>query len=235
MRWLFLAVAVLGVLLGFAFPKNITLAGTGKYYSAMMTPPSGTSGQSPVLTCGWHTGACDSRYESGISLDWDDTPTTIDVYFRGYFTQSNSPSETTRLKGKPVENQKGSSVCDIMDVWIIENYNGQLRAVPRYYHMNLSTTAQFSITTSGSGTYNNRKIGYMVDDAGCTGQWKHVHEEHVPDEMWDSTPNVAESINTTRYPSGDYCLWDGNPSDCVAYQNNVGTNWTRTFTWEEGS
>ncbi len=125
-------------------------------------------------------------------------------------------------------------MCDIMDVWVIETYNGQLRAVARYLHMNLSSTSQFSITTSGSGAYNNRRIGYMIDDNGCPGSWKHVHEEHVPDEVWDATPNVSETINTS-YPSGDYCFWDNDPRECKSYTNNSATNRTRVFTWEEGS
>lgn len=241
MRWLTLIAVIFGMLVGLFLPSVGTVfGGTGKYYSASMVPPSGTSGQSPVLTCGWHTGACDSPTETGISLDWDNTATTLNVYFRGYFTRSSSGTETTRLEAQPLENQKGSAVCDIMDVWVIENYNGQLRAIPRYEHINLSSTAQFSVTTSGTGSYNNRNIGYMINDSGCASIGTHVHEMHVPDEVWDTTPNVSETIHGgSFYPNGDYCLYndanDSQPPYCRAFANSTSSNWTRLFTWEEGS
>jgi len=235
MRWLALTAVLLGALVGVAFPgPEQGLAGTGRTFVASMLPPSGSSGQYPMLTCGWHTGACDSRYESGINLDWDDTPGNVNVYFRGLFSRTGASGNT--LKGQPVEQYKGPTVCDTAGVWIIEVYNGGLRAVPVYMHMNLSTTSVFYIYTTGTGSYyHSRVIGYMIDDAGCTGQWKHVHEYHTPDEVWDSTPNVTETINTSKYPNGDYCFWDGDPSDCRTYYNQSSSNWTRRFTWEEGS
>lgn len=234
MRWFALIATLAGALLGVAFLSGV-LGGTGYTFSVAMTPPTGSSGESPLLTCGWH-GECPPTPTAGIALDWDNTATTSNVYFRGYFYRSNSPFESTRLWGQPIEVQKGSDRCDIMAVWILERYNGALRAVPKYTHINLSSTAAFNIATwggGGTGWYNNRRIGYMVDDSGgCRFGGTHAHEYHQADETWDSTPNVTETLHTSLYPALDYCPGG---VGCTAYKNNDLNNWTRWFVWEEGS
>ncbi len=115
-------------------------------------------------------------------------------------------------------------------MWVIENYSGALRAIPRYWHTYLTSTSWFAITTSGSGVYNNRAIARMSDpDSGCTWYGTHVHEDHYPDENWDSMPNVTETTNSA-YPTAAQCS-----TSCGTHKNNDRNKWTRSFAWEEGS
>lgn len=214
--------AAFGALCALAIPGETQ---TTVAYAARILPAAGFAGESPMLTCGWHGGACGSG--SGDYLDWDNTSQTSNVYFRGYFTRASSSFQTNRLYGQRVTIQSGSSVCDIREVRIREVGYGLLRGNMRYLHISLSSTANFAIGTSGSGTYNAQLVGSMINDTGCTTTGTHVHAGFASSPTGAST----KSKNTSLYPSGDYCFGDGNPSDCRRFVNNSLSNWTHRFTW----
>jgi hypothetical protein len=223
MRLSLLIPAAVGAVCAVASSTEIVDASHTAAYTVNMLPPAGYAGQSPTLTCGWHDQACGSAI--GNYLDWDNTDTS-NVYFRGFFTRASSPYETSRLYGQRYSVQGGSSVCEIKDVRMREA-SGLLRGVVRFVHISLSSTANFAIATSGSGAYNARLVGSMVNDSGCPLTGTHVHAGYALSPSSTST----KSKNTSRYPSGDYCLNDGNSSDCRRFVNNSSTNWTHRFTW----
>lgn len=230
--------AVVGIVVGFLIASGAAAAPTGQSLTARIGVPAGggsvASPHYPVLTCGGHTGACDSRTENGISLDWAPT-TTDDVYFRGWFTRTNTSLSSSYLRGQPFTIQSGPNVCDEGAFWIIEQHSSSLRAVVRWTHLTMSSLSAINIPVSSSGATYTRKVGDMSSDFGCPWTGEHVHEWHQLDQEWDSTPNVTEFYNDPRYPNGDYCLWDHDASDCTPYQNNLFDNWTRLFFWNEGT
>ncbi|MCR4274442.1 MAG: hypothetical protein NUW02_00100 [Candidatus Campbellbacteria bacterium] len=189
-------------------------------YLVKMLPASGSSGQAPTLTCGFHGGSCGAG--SGDFLDWDNTSTSS-VYFRGIFTRGGSPRETNRLIGKRVRISGGGDRCEEQRAYIVDTAALQIRGTMRYLHASMNSTADFSIATSGSGELNSRTLGSMIQDTGC-GAWNgtHVHAGYT------TTGSASRSKNTSRFPSGDYCTPGVN---CNSYTNTSSSNWTHKFTW----
>lgn len=217
LRWL-LSV-FLGALIGFSMP--VESAVTAVTYLVKMYPASGSNGQSPALTCGFHGGGCGSG--SGNFLDWDNTSTSY-VYFRGTFSRAGSPYETNRLRGERRLVSSGPEVCDTQDVRIVDTATGTLRGIMRYTHISMNSTSNFPIATSDAGTYNAKSLGSMINDSGSQCPWSgtHVHAGYM------TSGSASRSKNTSRFPSGDYCT----PGvDCRNYTNNSSSNWTHKFTW----
>ncbi len=218
LRWL--APLLIGALIGFSMPAESAI--TAVTYLVKIYPASGSNGQSPYLTCGFHDGGCGSG--SGNYLDWDNTSTNY-VYFRGTFSRAGSPYETNRLVGKRRLVSSGQNVCDTQDVRVYDIASNTLRAVMRFTHISMNSTSDFPIATSGSGTYNSKSLGTMINDSGSSCPWygTHVHAGYP-----STTISASKSKNTSRFPSGDYCT----PGvDCRNFTNNSSTNWTHKFTW----
>jgi hypothetical protein len=193
-----------------------------------MTPPTLSSGSASNLNCGWH-GACGATPTAGTALDWEDGGTNYGNpwYFRGVFAISN-PNGAIIATGVPLVNQSGSDRCDIMTVWIVEKFSGALRAAPIYEHVNIATnSAQFNISGTLFGTYLSRQIGTTIDDTGgCIFYGSHVHED---DASVGGT--ATTSRHTSLYPTGAQC----SNLNCGTFPNNNASNWTRKFSWPEGS
>ncbi len=227
MRWLAAASMALGLVFGVAFPASVFGAPTGYTIVASLTPPTLSSGSNANLNCGWHV-ACVNPYTNGVGLDWEDGNTGFGNpwYFRGFFA-SNNPAGGVVATGAPLVNQQGSDRCDIMTVWIIEKFNGVLRAAPTYTHVNMpQPQAQFGILGSPLGTYITRQIGGTIDDSlNCQFGGSHVHEGHS-----NVSGVVTTSRNTGLYPTGLVC----HNNACGTFTNNNPTKWTRRFTWLEG-
>jgi len=191
-------------------------AGVSVHYIVYHAPPSGSAGQSLLLTQGWH-----GAYT--LALDWDNTQTTSDVFFRGWGYRGGSPLEDNRLRGRPYTLSSGEYVCDVVDVQVRENPDGQyLRYDMLYTHTAIYSPNDFPILTSDSKAWNDYRLAYMVTyDHGCDFRGSHVHESHVP----PGAPVVA-STNGGLYPAGS-C-----PNDnCGTFQNNIIANSTRAFDW----
>lgn len=210
---------------GFCFLLLFAWPVSGATYKAIMLPPSGTSGERPVLTCGFHGGSCGTG--SGYYLDWDNTSSSSRVWFRGYFSKSSNAPTGSWLVGERVRISGGPGACDIQDVKIVERHGGMIRGVMRYLHITTSSTSDFSIQTSKSGKYNTKYIGDMIDDTGCGAfGGTHVHAGYTSEHHG----SVSRSRNTSLYPSGDYC--DPGGGTCRKYKNNDDDNWTHKFTWQ---
>jgi len=225
-RWLIAVAAVVGFVLGAGLPSLTEGAPTGRTIIAQMTPPTLASGQQANLNCGWHT-ACVSPWSTGIALDWEDGGTGYGNpwFFRGFFAVDSSSSYIV-ARGAPLTVQEGSNKCDIQTVWIIEQFNGVLRAAPTYQHVSRTTSTQFYILGSLFGTYVNRQIGATVSDfGGCDFTGSHVHEYHSV----ISGPTTI-SRNTSKYPTASTC----HNLACGLFTNSSLNNWTRKFTWPEG-
>ncbi|GMU73969.1 MAG: hypothetical protein AMXMBFR44_1680 [Candidatus Campbellbacteria bacterium] len=216
LRWLL--PLFLGALIGFSLPAESAI--TAVTYLVKIYPASGSNGQSPALTCGFHGGSCGSG--SGYFLDWDNTSTSY-AYFRGTFSRAGSPYETNRLRGERRFVSGGSRECDTQDVRIVETASGSTRGVMRYLHISMNSTSNFPIATSDAGTYNAKSLGSMINDDGC-GAWggTHVHAGYT------TLGSASRSRNTSRFPGGDYCTPGVN---CRTYTNNSSSNWTHKFTW----
>lgn len=220
--------APLAIVVG-AFIGMITAADahqTGHTLAVALTPPTLSSGSSPLLNCGWHT-ACGSPPTSGVALDWEDGGTNYGNpwHFRGFFYVSDGPRTAFRMY--PLVNQQGSSVCDIMTVWITEKHSGALMAIPTYYHVTLTATSQFDWSGSQWTTYHSRQMGATMNDAGgsCTFFGSHVHDTHV-----SYLPGVVSTTtNTGYYPTASSCSWN-----CGTHQNNNINKWIRRWEWSEG-
>ena len=199
---------------------------TGATLSVGLTPPTLSSGSSPLLTCGWHT-ACVSPYTASYGLDWDDNSTGYGNawYFRGFFYVSDS--SRTAFKMYPLVSQQGSSICDVMTVWITEIHSGALMAIPTYTHVDITASSAFSWSGSQWTTYQSKQIGTTIDDTGasCAFGGSHVHESHV-DYL---TSDVTISRHTSYYPTASSCH-----TTCGTHQNNNIDKWTRSWEWEEG-
>lgn len=190
-------------------------------YEIKMYPASGSAGQSVTLTCGFHAGSCGNT--SGDFLDWDNTSTSH-VYFRGTFKRNSGSSSSNYLVGRRKFIQGGSNRCDIQEVEVAEKNTGKLRAVMKYYHISMNSTASFPIATSSSGKYNSKFIGTMINDSGC-GDFNgtHVHAGYT------SRGTSSRSRNTSKFPSRDYC--EPSQGTCDKYKNNSSSNWTHRFKW----
>ncbi len=210
---------LIGALLGTSVP--LSSASTFQY-RANLLPPSGNTGQSPALTCGFHSGACYNG-ATGNFLDWDNTSTLL-VSFRGIFTRSNSPQETNRLYGRRALVSSGSEVCEVQKVYLIDYGELKIRGVMQYTHASMNSTAEFPIATSSTGTYNIKSLGTMVNDSGrdCAWTGTHVHAGYM------ATGNATRYKNTSMYPDGDYCTPGVN---CGSYRNDTSSNWTHRFLW----
>ena len=231
MRWS-VAVALgaaLGIIAGFLLPVSKSSAGTGYWHEAAIAPPARFQGNKALLTCGWHTGACDQRYEDGPALDWDDTD-TLWVFFRGWFTRSNSPYEWSRLWADPYQWKEGPGTCDEMVVDVYESYSGRRRFGMHYLHAYTMVWWDFSIYTQDPPRWNDFGVAVMIQDAGCPGQWYHVHDYIAYVRVQYTARNGPG--NPPAIPKGDYCMYDWDPSDCFPYWNNA--TWTRWAKWEEG-
>jgi len=217
---------VAGALFAVAFPHAGFGAPTGYTIVASMTPPTLSSGSSPLLTCGWHA-ACVSPWSSGVGLDWDDGSSGYGNpwYFRGYFATDN-PAQGIVATGQPMVNLQHPDYCDRMTVFIMEKYGNVLRAAPVYTHTNITNSNAFNIQGSVLGTYISRQIGTTINDQGtnCPFGGSHVHEEHAV----ISGP-VTISRNTGKYPTASACH-----TSCGTFKNNNLSNWTRRFSWPEG-
>lgn len=207
---------LIGIFLGFVAPAESSHLRT---YYAHILPASGSGGQSPTLTCGWHGGSCGSG--GGDYLDWDNTNTNA-VYFRGIFRRSGASYETDRLKGYRQRINGGATGCDVQEVSIIHDSSSTRLGKMRYLHVSTSSNGYFPIATSSGGIYNSKYIGEMAYDADC-GSWSgtHVHAGYV-------TIGAASRTKNSGYPSGDYC-----PSGTCyrTYRNDSPTNWTHQLMW----
>lgn len=228
MKRLIALAAIFGFSAAVALPNNVLGSPTGYTIVASLTPPTLSSGSSANLNCGWHQ-ECDGTYPFGNGLDWEDGGTNYGNpwYFRGIFA-TNNPAGGIVATGVPLVNTQDPSLCDKMTVWIVEKFNGVLRAAPIYEHTNITNSAQFSIAGSVLGTYTNRQIGTTIDDHGtnCPFDGSHVHEDHV-----SVNGSVTISTDTSRYQTGAQC----HNNHCGLFANNSPTNWTRRFSWPEGS
>lgn len=220
MRAIWLVPLLIGAFLGFTVP--VDSAPLLVLYTVQMLPASGSAGQFPVLTCGYHDMGCSPTV--GNYLDWDNT-TTLNVYFRGFFTRASSPYETNRLRGDRPTGTGGPSVCEVQDVKIVAVSSGTLLGVMRYLHTSQNSTASFPIATSGSGVYNAKWIGAIVTDSGANCPWNgtHVHAGYT------TSGSASRSKHTSLYPNGSYC--DPPSGNCDDHQNNIVGNWTHKFTW----
>lgn len=217
LRWLI--PLLIGALLGTSVPLMSASTFT---YRTYLLPPSGNNGQSPALTCGFHSDACYNG-AGGNFLDWDNT-STLTVSFRGTFRRSNSPYETNRLFARRSFIQGGSELCEVQRVYIIDRGELQIRGVMQYTHASMNSTAEFPIATSNTGTYNAKSLGVMINDSGPNCPWTgtHVHAGYM------ATGKATRYKNTSIYPSGDYCTPGVN---CYNYTNNSSSNWTHYFLW----
>jgi len=222
MRWLMVLAVLLGAAAGFAWPRSSS-AGTGYWYQAAISPPPAVSGTKVWLTCGWHTSYCDTWGENGPNLDWDVGTDSFYVYFRGWFTRSNSPRESNRLYTYVFQYRHGDDVCDETVVDVYERYNNKLRFGMHYLHSYAFPwmRGNFNLYTSANHEYNNLWVGMATWDYGCTGDWYHVHD------FWASVNVPAPVRNTTDIDH--YGLY----APLEDYQNNA--TWTRWMGWEEGS
>lgn len=224
-RWLAVLALGVGLLVGMGSPRSASGNLTGAQLAVALTPPTLSSGSSPTLTCGWHT-ACGNPPTSGIALDWDDenANTGNPWHFRGFFYVSDTSRNAFKMF--PLVNQSGSTVCDIMTVWITELHSGQLMAIPTYMHVNITSSTSFIWTGSQWTTYKSKQIGTTINDTGCTWFGSHVHEYHV-----DYLTNlVTITRNTGLYPTAQSCS-----TTCGTFQNNNINNWIRRFAWAEGA
>lgn len=231
LRWVALAAIIAGFPAGALFPSPAGGSGpTGHTIVPILTPPTLGAGSSPLLTCGWHE-ACTGA-SSGIALDWDDTPADTRVFFRGFFARTNTPTATLALWAQPTVNRGGNYECEIKDVWIIEVRSGKLKAVPRYMHIDLTTTSRFNIYTQTFGYWHNIRIGNTTQDdsVGCDWFGSHAHEM----DIWTAS-GVMTTRNTGLYPTSETCRWPEVTRDCRYFRNDVIDNWTRKFQWAEGS
>ncbi len=217
---------LLGFTLGIAVTSRARAAGTGYTIVVTMTPPTLVSGSYATLNCGWHL-ACVNPYTYSTGLDFEDGNTGYNNpwYFRGYFATGN-PAGGVVATGTPLVNQSGADVCDRMTVWIIEKYNGVLRAAPLYVHTKITNSTVFDIGGSLFGTYFNRQIGATIDDAGlnCSFTGSHVHEDHV-----SVNGGVTTTLHSSLYPSATTCN-----NSCGLFFNSTQNGWTRKFSWPEG-
>ena len=127
-RWLGLAAAVLGLIVGITFPREASGNLTGAQLAVVVQPSTLSDGSSPLLTCGWHT-ACTSPPSPGIGLDWDDNNqnTGNPWYFRCFCYVSDT--NRTAFTMYPLDYQSGPTKCDIMTVWVVDIHSGALMAV----------------------------------------------------------------------------------------------------------
>jgi hypothetical protein len=210
-----------GLFIGFTAPSESTMT---SWYTILMLPPSGSGGQSPALTCGWHDQGCTSG-AVGNYLDWDNTD-TLYVYFRGFFKRDGAPYETDKLSGERLRVQGGPEDCEIQDIDIRHLGTGSLIGKMRYVHLQLNTTSSFTIPTygGGNGQYSSKWIGSMVaNDSGMRCPWfgTHVHAGYY------NLGQGSRSKNTSLYPSSDYCAG----ASCRKLKNDSAANWTHKFTW----
>lgn len=211
---------------GFAFPTGSKASTTGKLFQAWYDISSGSTGQLVKFLCDWHTGACDSL--PGPALDWDQSDTTTNVYFRGAFKRSAPSGYTLHTNQYTVPNP----VCHEFAVDLHENHleyvHGDSR--PRwgmhYKHAVVDGNGWHGYaiyTTSTSyGTYNSFQVGHMVpeDPAVCPWQGPRLH---VHDELWLGPYPVGLPGYDKRL--GFFVVG-------TSYQNNI--HWTRYTEWGEG-
>jgi len=240
MRWLAVAATIVGLFIGMAFPRPALSDLTGYQLAAAMMPPTETRGTSAELNCGWHSDStgCVDPYASGYALDWEDknaNPSAYDKpwFFRGFFYTS-APTNRTIAEGIPLVNDDRPNYCRKMTVWIAEKHSGQLRAIPMYYHVNITDFTRFRINGGPLTVWRGRQIGRTVDESGrlyCTSYGSHVHETHVDYR----TDIVTITRNTGLYPTAEQC----HTAPCSnqgygPYVNDNIDNWTRRFAWAEG-
>ena len=225
LRLLVVAAVVAGFAAGVAFPRGIQGSATGKTLSAFMSPVTYAAGQNSPLTCGWH-GECTNPSTSGTGLDWDDSTSNRNWYFRGFFAVNTGPGYNI-ASGTPLVNRQNGFDCNVMTVWIIETHSNTLRAAPTYTHVNITNSSAFNIY-GGSfyGAFLDRAIGQTVDESGygnCPTTGTHAHESDAP------IAGTSTTRNTGLYPTG-YCSLV-----CNYYRNDLANNYTRKFVWPEGS
>jgi hypothetical protein len=213
---------LLGAFFGLALPVE---SGTLYTYVVKMLPPSGTNGQAPVLTCGWHDGSCGTG-TTGTYLDWDNTSSNA-VYFRGLFSRGSSPYETNRLIGKRVRLSGGNFDCERQDVVVVDAALLKIRGIMRYLHIDMNSNQEFPIATAGNETYNSKFIGNIINDTGC-GLWSGTHVHAGYPTTYSVSVYSTRYKNTSQFPGGDYCTPGVN---CFSYNNTNRSNWTHKFTW----
>jgi hypothetical protein len=107
-----------------------------------------------------------------------------------------------------------------------------------YMHVTDINTAGFAIATRDDPQYADRRIAAMQDlpdgDLGCGWDGSHVHEYHVPDENWDSTPNVSENQHMDPPPPATPTFYPIDGNYISTYRNDDVYNFTRNFHWNQG-
>lgn len=213
--------ALLILLAGVSFVPGQSVRGVSQV-TFYMQPSSGYTNEFVRLTCGWHTGACDSQAETGWALDFDET-STLSVSARAWVWWPDAVGYPY-VAGSVVDGVSSSGSCDYVRVKVFDNFS-PYRDKFRMMYMHAAPTGysgpSFPASSGWPGYYTSSTVGTMVWDTGCTGQWYHVHEIH--DGLWNGA-TVAKGPNL---PNGDYCLWDGNGSDCLLIDND--NNTTRYF------
>lgn len=205
-----------------AFPTGTPASHAG-LYSVWITPPTGDQFQQVVLTCGWHTGGCDSPSEDGPALDWDTPDNTVWAYFRGGFKRSGLSSPTKTLLKKHVHQvQYGSDICDVTAADLWENLVGwPPRFGMHYYHVKTDTIiAWFEgvwVDGTSDGYFGSYTVSYAIPDSGANCPWNgpnlHVHDQAVLGPPPNGLPGYNRRLDVV--PKGDYCP----PAPC----NHFGT------------
>jgi hypothetical protein len=117
----------------------------------------------------------------------------------------------------------GEDVCDWYEVEVYE-IGWSLRFIANYMHAQpYSADWYFSIPTRDPEIWYDNDVGQTIDDEGCDTIAQHVH-------IWMDDYNGINSSTNYLVPSGDYCLWDNNPSDC--YGPDDLDYWTHWFGWD---
>lgn len=223
MRFFLISASLIGMGIGFAFP-GISNAALGITIS--MLGPSGSSGQSITLNCGWHTQACDQVGETGDALDWDNT-STYTVYFRARGYQPSGGGPHYVLASPVTQPSGGPWFCDIVKVQGKDSWAPFIwRFDMLYYHVEKSSYVNYANVIAQAawpGYYNNIAIATMIDDSGCDTTGRHVHE------IEGGLASGTSFGKGSGFPNGNYCLNDGDPSDCESYVNN--STVTRWFSY----
>jgi len=170
MRRATVAAVILGATAALIFRGDGKAHTTGLLFEVWYAIPSGSDGQNVQFNCNWHI-VCVAPIQDGPALDWDNSDTTLDIYFRGAFKRGGASGYTLHTVMYPWSDTEFD--CHQFRVDIHENhlataghgYDHTPRWGVHYYHgRSLFSNAGHSVytTPTGYGYYNNFRYGYMV-------------------------------------------------------------------------